>query len=122
MRNNVLGFTAMPFKTGESGNPGGRSSERPWREALRSALHVVDPIKKKNKLGVLADTLVELALGGDIAAIREIAQRIDGMPQQQIDMNPGDDISLEEKRIFVGLLAAFIADREAQVRGDDTRH
>jgi hypothetical protein len=44
-------------------------------------------------------------------AIREIAQRIDGMPQQQLDVSVSDDISVEEKRAFAGLLEAFIASR-----------
>lgn len=112
----------MPFAKGQSGNPGGRNVDRPWREALRSVLRETDPATKKNKLGALAEKVVELALAGDTVCIREIAQRIDGMPQQQLDVNPGDDISLEEKRTFAGLLAAWIASRESEAGGIDTRH
>lgn len=112
----------MPFAKGQSGNPSGRNVDRPWREALRSVLHVVDPITKKNKLGELAEKVVELALAGDVQAIREVAQRIDGMPQQQLDVNQGDELSLDEKRVFAGLLAAFIASRRAEAGGTDTRH
>jgi hypothetical protein len=113
----------MPFAKGQSGNPGGRNVDRPWREALRSiSREVVDPITKKNKLGVLAEKVFELALDGDIRAIAEIAQRIDGMPQQQLDVNPGDDLGLEERRVFAGLLAAFIASRRADLGEPGTQH
>src|SRR5689334_21764981 len=103
----------MTFRAGVSGNPGGKSTDRPWRDALRSILQVTDPITKKNKLGSLAEKVVELALAGDMRAISEIAQRIDVISQQQLDVNPGDDLGIEEKRIFAGLLAAFIASRES---------
>lgn len=39
----------------------------------------------KKKLRALADKLVEKALEGDVSAIKEIGDRIDGKPKQQIE-------------------------------------
>ncbi len=38
--------------------------------------------------------MVELALGGDPQSIREIGQRIDGMPQQAIENADGTPIAI----------------------------
>lgn len=39
------------------------------------------------KLRAVADALVEKAMAGDIQAIKEVADRLDGKPVQQSDMN-----------------------------------
>lgn len=74
----------MAFQKGQSGNPGGRGSDKPWREALRRAL-----ARKAGKgkgvdqsLELVADKVVELALSGDIQCIKEIGDRIDGKAHQ----------------------------------------
>jgi hypothetical protein len=36
--------------------------------------------KRTKRLAIMCDTLVRLACGGDIAAIREVADRVDGRP------------------------------------------
>ena len=40
----------------------------------------------RTKLRAIADKVVELAIEGDVRAIREVADRLDGKPTQQIDM------------------------------------
>jgi hypothetical protein len=40
-----------------------------------------------NKLRAVADALVEKAMTGDIAAIKEVADRLDGKPVQAIEGN-----------------------------------
>ena len=113
----------MAWQKGQSGNPLG-AQPKPWRDALRSALNVVDPTTKKKKLLMLADTLVDLAVAGDVSAIREIGERIDGRPIQQIETtaSPTDDLTLEEKRVVAAAVAAIVAEREESARGTDTRH
>lgn len=63
-----------PFLPGNNANPGGR----PKRDrALTAALEeVVDKTK-------LAEKLYKLALGGDMAAIKYVYDRIEGMPPQR---------------------------------------
>lgn len=74
----------MPFTKGNSGNPGGRGTDKPWREALRRAL-----ARKAGKgkgvdqsLELVADKVVELALSGDVSCIKEIGDRLDGKAHQ----------------------------------------
>ena len=77
----------MPFQKGQSGNPNGRpKSSKRFRDALNLAVHErVDekPLRRIETGGdkVLrhaAEALVEKALSGDIRAIREVADRLDG--------------------------------------------
>ena len=81
----------MAFEKGQSGNPGGRQKgEKIWRDALRRALarrEEDDP----QALEKLADTLVSMAADGDIQALRELADRLDGKPKQQTEITGGED-------------------------------
>ena len=76
----------MPFKKGQSGNPGGRPREKVWRDAI---LKEVDRQMKLpdggsiRKMEALAKALVEKGLQGDTVALREIGDRIEGKPAQQ---------------------------------------
>lgn len=74
----------MPFKKGQSGNPGGRSSERLWHNAIMVALHRrLDDGRRA--LDVVAERLVELGMAGDVPALKEIGNRLDGKPVQPVD-------------------------------------
>lgn len=82
----------MPFAKGQSGNPGGRGSDKPWREALRRAL-----ARKAGKgkgvdqsLELVADKVVELALSGDVSCIKEIGDRLDGKAHQSSTVTVND--------------------------------
>src|ERR1700730_3217041 len=77
----------MPFAKGRSGNPGGRSTDKPFREALMLAVRerVDDKKGSPHKLRALAETLVAAALAGDVSAIKEIGDRLDGKPHQSVD-------------------------------------
>ena len=77
----------MAFKKGQSGNPGGRSQDKAWAEAIRIAVNEPDDDGRK-KLRRLADVIVARALAGDVTAMREIGDRLDGKPAQAI---VGDD-------------------------------
>lgn len=58
--------------------------------------------KKTKKLNIIAAKLVELAVGGDIQAIKEIADRVDGKPAQAIVGGGEDDnpVSVVFKTIY----------------------
>lgn len=68
------------FKPGESGNPAGRPKGQKWlKTRLREALEATGADKDI----VLA--LIEKAKKGDIMAIKEIMDRVDGKVTQEID-------------------------------------
>ena len=83
----------MPFQKGQSGNPNGRpKSNKRFKDALNLAVH--ERIDEKPLRGVetrdetylrrAAEALVEKAMSGDLRAIREVADRLDGkVPRAQ---------------------------------------
>jgi hypothetical protein len=59
---------------------GSPNREKPFNDALRIALRG-DPLRLRR----IAEKLAEKAEEGDLAAIRELADRLDGRPTQAID-------------------------------------
>lgn len=76
----------MAFEKGQSGNPGGRPKDKPWRQALMLALKDEDGAKLRR----IAEKVVGLAEDGDLAAVKEIADRLDGKAAQTTVIQ-GDD-------------------------------
>lgn len=83
------------FKPGQSGNPGGRP-KRGWswaslfEEAAEEELTTKDGKITDKAKKFIAKKIVRMAVDGDIAAIKEIINRMDGMPQQKLTIYPGD--------------------------------
>lgn len=76
----------MPFKKGQSGNPdGGPPGSKLWRDAVRLAVHRRDKDGGK-LLNQLADKLVDFGINGDVSALREIGDRLDGKPMQTAEI------------------------------------
>ena len=73
----------MTFVKGRSGNPLGRNApgDKPWADALRVAAHRADKLGKRG-LQRLAEKTWQMALAGDMQAIKEIGDRLDGKPIQ----------------------------------------
>jgi hypothetical protein len=67
---------------------GSVNREKPFNDALRIALRG-DPLRLRR----IADKLATLAEDGDLGAIREVADRLDGKPAQVIDRH---DVPLRE--------------------------
>ena len=67
---------------------GSVNREKPFNDALRIALRG-DP----HRLRRIADKLATLAEEGELGAIREVADRLDGKPAQAIDRR---DVVIEE--------------------------
>ena len=67
---------------------GSVNREKPFNDALRIALRG-DPLRLRR----IAEKLTEKAEQGDLAAIRELADRLDGKPVQVVDRR---DAAIEE--------------------------
>ena len=77
----------MPFEKGKSGNPSGRVKDKPFRDALIMAVKEVGDNDPKALRGI-ATALLGKACTGDVPAIKEVADRLDGkIPQAVV----GDD-------------------------------
>jgi hypothetical protein len=79
MSERVIG---RPFQPGQSGNPNGRPKSKPFREAIQRALEEAGDDKKA--LQAVATALVGKAMMGDVPAIKELADRMDGKVAQAI--------------------------------------
>ena len=72
------------FKKGQSGNPGGRPREKPFRALLLEELEK----NEYKRLRKIVLSLVRKGEAGDMAALRMIAERVDG--------SVSDDFSLSD--------------------------
>src|SRR5689334_3509512 len=89
----------MAFKKGISGNPGGRSGEKIFTDALRLELDRIDPNDKERRKKVyrLAEKLVECAIEDKESwAFQQIADRREGKPVQVVDAKVDDHRTLEQ--------------------------
>lgn len=68
------------------GNKNSSQSNRLWTDTIRRALVQSDA----KKLRAIAEKLIDMAEEGNIMAIREIGDRMDGKAAQMI-LGPGDD-------------------------------
>lgn len=73
------------WKPGQSGNPNGRPPKA-WTMSslIEEALEDVEQETGKSYKSLVAKKLATMALSGDIQAIKEVNDRIDGRPHQSI--------------------------------------
>lgn len=86
----------MTWKKGESGNPTGNKPgaalrEKPYREALRMELAAAGANLKA--LREIAAAHIQKAKEGDIQAIKELGDRIDGKVDTNVNIYDNRDIS-----------------------------
>ncbi|MEJ7618381.1 MAG: DUF5681 domain-containing protein [Pyrinomonadaceae bacterium] len=76
------------FQKGRSGNPAGRPKSITLSEAYRRELAKVDPTDehKRTFAEILAEQTVLKAKGGDISALKELADRTEGKARQTITL------------------------------------
>ena len=75
----------MPFEKGKSGNSRGRPPRgQSFADAVRIAV-LERGADGRTKLRQLATVLVDKGVGGDIQAIREVAERLDGKAKATIE-------------------------------------
>ena len=92
------------FPKGNKLNPGGEWAQKPFRDALRRALLREDKKSKAIQLDRLAEALICEAVDGNVAALKEIADRIDGKVAQPQEVTGVDGGPIEStlKISFVG--------------------
>ncbi len=77
------------FKPGESGNPAGRPKSITLSEAYRRQL--AQPVPKdpggRTYAEVIAELMCKRATQGDVAAAKEVADRVEGRPRQALDVD-----------------------------------
>jgi hypothetical protein len=61
-----------------------------WNAAIRRALGKPSRVEGKVALDELAEKLVELAMAGEIAALKEVGDRVDGKPAQSVEVGGAD--------------------------------
>lgn len=72
------------FQKGETGNPKGRP-KRDWTwTGLMEQVAEESSVDGKTKKEILINKLYELALSGDVVAMKEILNRMDGTPTKSI--------------------------------------
>lgn len=88
----------MPWESGQSGNPNGVPKRaKLWRDAINRA------IKRREQddpqaLEKLADKLLQAVDDGDVSAMKEFGDRVDGkVPQALVGDNDEDPINVLSK-------------------------
>lgn len=75
------------FRKGTSGNPGGRPARKPFTEALLAELHrPAGGTDGPTKLEMVVARLVQMAMAGDIGAMKLIFAYVEGPPTVKIDV------------------------------------
>jgi hypothetical protein len=67
------------------------TADKPWADAIRVAAMEKASGSKSLKLRIIAEKTVDMAMAGDMEAIKEIGNRLDGKAKQQhdVDLNLG---------------------------------
>lgn len=74
-----------PFKPGQSGNPKGRPPGMRLSNLYRAELEKTGP-DGRTMGEVIAEKIVTMACNGDLGAMREIVDRLEGKPRQAVDL------------------------------------
>lgn len=66
----------------------GAIADKWWSDAVKLAVNREqdDDGKKKKRINIIADKLCKLAIEGDMTAIKEIGDRLDGRPRQAVEV------------------------------------
>lgn len=75
---------------GQVGNTNSSKSNRLWADTIRRAVTQSDG----KRLRRIAEALLDKAAEGDIAAIKEIGDRLDGKAQQSIEQHVTGDLTV----------------------------
>lgn len=74
-------------------NPAGGKSDKIWRDALMRAVRRESEGRGSEQwLDRIARTVVSKAVSGDVAAAKEIGDRLDGKPAQTMGIGQAEDL------------------------------
>lgn len=106
----------MAGKPGRSGT--NRQLQKPFADAVRAVCGEVKAGDHagRRKLRVIAEKLVDLAMDGDLDAIKEISNRLDGKAAQQLAIT-GEDGGPIKSQVTV-LIGTFPEDGEEPADGE----
>jgi hypothetical protein len=82
-----LDLLAMAKRGAPLGNKNGAITKKPWADAIQRALELHRPADQRVRLDALAKSLIAKAMDGDMAALKEIGDRVDGKSMQQIELS-----------------------------------
>ena len=91
------------------GNRNG-AKEKPWVAAINRALARKTLLSQKEHLDELADKLLESCLDGNLAALQELGNRLDGKPAQALTVSGDADNPLIVQKIERVLVHANTSD------------
>ncbi|KKW11516.1 MAG: hypothetical protein UY48_C0017G0009 [Candidatus Gottesmanbacteria bacterium GW2011_GWB1_49_7] len=102
------------FKKGQSGNPGGRpiSIVNLINKELKRKVKIIGTEKTIKAGQAVAKQLVRMAYTGDVAAIKEVIDRVDGKAAQRIELDA--NIQSTETKINIDIQAKLELDPEAK--------
>ena len=82
---------------------GAENKDKSWRDAVRAAVNELrkdeDSPKKVKSLRLLARRLIRKALDGDVSALKEVGDRLDGKATQQVQVDKNIQITHIEHTI-----------------------
>ncbi len=87
-----------------------------WRQAIANALKQRSKRDQVVALELLAHKLIDMALAGDLGAIKEIGNRLDGLPVQSVAVQEHKDLT-----VIVQLGLADAIDNPVPQLGHDRR-
>ena len=86
----------MAFAKGQTGNPGGRPKDKPWTDAIRLAANEMSKTHKGTRqLRAMANKLVAEAIDGNIQAIKEVGDRLEGKAMQPVEADVTGGLTIE---------------------------
>lgn len=99
-----------------AGRPKGSLNDKPWKEAIRKA--VARKMEDGGRaLDLLARSLVSKGMTGDVSALTEIGNRLDGKASQPVEHSGHLDVSATLDRVITEM-----REREQSMREDVVRH
>jgi ribosomal protein L17 len=110
----------MAWQKGQSGNLAGGKRPKIVTQQVIAALNEAITKGGPNKLRLLVEKLIEMAAGGDMAAMREVFDRAEGKPIQE------SSVTIDDKRDIPEFsdqeLMEMLRDKEAHAKGNGAVH
>lgn len=102
----------MPFQPGQSGNPNGQPKwVKPWRDAIRLAIARREQ-DNPHAIVDLAEKLLKAVDGGDVSAMKEFGDRVDGKVAQPV--GGADDLPPQQHTHKIERLIVDIANPDSE--------